>query len=252
MGAAKGILAALAAFGASWAALSWSPDPAPEAAASPSLASPPPPGGTRVSLRRVVFNGSPSTVAVYRFDEPPGRVLERVAADLAARGLSGREALTPLLPAERREYEAGRFFLADRRPGGERLRWRHPEAGTVEAFLRPERGGTCGVWSERKGGAWVPDGGDCPGRDLEGVARPEGWRRLFCIDASDRRMLCYAASGDPESAAGELARRLEASGWTPGAGSPGSAGFVRGGRRCRIGAEPAPGGSQVTVIEEGK
>ena len=151
---------------------------------------------------------------------------------------------------ESREFDAGRFFLADRALGGRRLSWRHPEAGTVEVFLRSEEGGTRGVWSERKGKAWVPEGGECPGRDLEGVGRPEGWKRLFCIDASDRRMLCYAVDGSAEGAVSEFARRLASSGWERRAGPAGSLAFVRGGSRCLVSAEADSGGSQVTVLQE--
>lgn len=210
----KWLLAALASFGATWGALAWRPAPAPEPAPAR------PPGGMKVSERRVLFNGSPSTVAVYRYPDAPERVRERL---LQARG-------APL--------EDGR------------LRWRDPKAGVVEAFLRPDGKGTLLTWSERQGRGWVPDGRDCPGRDLEGVARPEGWLRLFCIDASDRRMLCYAAPEGPEGSEADFAARLQSAGWKAAPGPAEARAFVRGGSRCLVSAEAAPGGSQVTVIQE--
>ena len=230
MGALRGGLAALAAFGAAWAALSWRPVPPAKAEpAGPGLASAPPAGGERLSLRRVLFNGTPSTVAVYRFPDPPDRVLGSLSADLSGHAIP---------------------FQSDRAREGVRLRWRDPRAGSVEAFVRAEGKGTSVVWSERGGKAWVPDGGDCPGRDLEGVGRPEGWRRLFCIDASNRRMLCYAASEGPEEAEKAFSDRLGPAGWKAGPGPEGARMFFREGRRCLVSAEAAPGGSQVTVIEE--
>ena len=183
----------------------------------------PPAGGLKLSCRRMSFNGASGIVSVWRFPDPPEDVLARLSGDLAARGVEGR------------------------RTGPGRLSWREPGAGTVEACLIPEGSGTRGIWSERTGEAFRPDGGECPGRDLEGVGKPAGWKRLFCIDAGPSRMLCYAAPEAPAAALAAYERGLADLGWTRrGAGA--QARWVRGGGRCLLGAEEADGGSQVSVV----
>lgn len=250
--------AALVAFGLAWGALAWVSPPSgtegkkrtsPEA---PALRVQPPLPGRRLSCRRLTFNGAAAVVATYRFARPPAEVLELVAADLVGRGREGRE-IGPgrALPAEeRRAWQEGRFFVVERLGAGDRLSFRLPDGTLAEICLRPQGEGTAGLWSERQERSWVPDGGDCPGRDPEGLRRPGGWLRVFCADGGEDLLLCYVAPGSPEEALKRFGGRLEEAGWTPDARrlAPDTRVHVRDGRRCLTSAIPAAGETQVSVM----
>ncbi len=247
-------LAALSAFAIAWAGLRLAAKPAPRAEAlSPhGLRILKEMGGIPASCRRVTFNGTPSLVAICRFPSPPGELLKCLAGRLEERRMEGKElgaGLAPFTAQDRESFLAGTLFMVDRSGGADRLAWRDPEAGLVEVCLRPDGTGTSALWSEREGRGWIPDGGDCPGRDLEGVGRPPGWQRLFCIDGGESLMLCYVAPLPPTQAQEALGRRMEEAGWRREAarGLPASA-YTRGRSRCLLSALPAPEGSQVSVV----
>ena len=249
------VLVFLVAFGLGWGGIAWRPSRAGVRSApagtsrAPSVR--PPAGGTPLSCRQVVFNGTPSLVATYRFAGTPESVLDRVEIPLLARGLAARDlgpGFPPLTAEERADWREGRLFTCTRQGSAERLAYRDPKVGVVEVCLRPEGAGTLGLWSERSLAAWLPDGGDCPGRDLAGVGRPEGWLRLFCVESGEGLMLCYAAPQAPAKALAALAGRMEASGWKQGAAAGPGTCYEREGVRCWLSAEPDGEGAQVSVV----
>lgn len=217
-----------------------------------------PAGGRLVASRPVVFNGVESRVRIYRFERAPEEVLAGLTSLLTASGLSGREVgrAVSLDPAERAAWEAGRFFTVESLGDARRVAWRR-DSELLEVCLRPEAGGTTGIWSAREAAAWVPDGGDCPGRDPEGFVRPAGWTRAFCVDTGASLLLCFTAPGAPAEAARVGGAALEAGGWAPdpgnargiaaAAGSP-AAVHVRGSRRALTTAFAGREGTQVSVM----
>lgn len=227
------------AFASAWGILCW------EGRAEPRASVPAP--------RKVVFNGVQSTVALSRETGSPGQVLEAETAALVARGLSGREldeGAAPLDQGEREAFRAGRFFLVFRSGGAFRVLARRGGMAT-EVFLRPDGEGTAVLRSEREGEPWLPDGGDCPGRDPEGLRRPEGWLRLFCVESPGHGggglLVCYGAPEAPEEALALLSRRMEEGGWESRSREPLKV-HVRKGVRAVLSSSGGTGGTQVSVM----